>query len=288
MASTSLVKRSLAPAWVRPEALNVTPDLLGMPLAPNGRRALAILVDVALIGVLSTTGMFWSVAGVGALAVQLRRRTPRRPLWRTLLMWLALAWLAIVAFGHGADWLLHRDNPARVAAAVREEGVDEDDDAGPAAAAVTALASAPASVYVGASAAPASTVQARQSARIAALEAQLAAARKPHSLSWRDELQRQLQRLGLSFGWAIAYFTLLPYWWKGQTVGKRLSGLRVVELTGKPLSLMTCFGRYGGYAAGLATGGMGFVQVLWDPNRQAVQDKLAHTVVVDLRAPRAS
>jgi hypothetical protein len=51
---------------------------------------------------------------------------------------------------------------------------------------------------------------------------------------------------------------------------------------------MTCFGRYGGYAAGLATGGTGFLQVLWDPNRQAVEDKLAHTVVVDLRGPRAA
>jgi hypothetical protein len=50
---------------------------------------------------------------------------------------------------------------------------------------------------------------------------------------------------------------------------------------------MDCFGRYGGYAAGLATAGIGLLQVLWDPNRQAVQDKLAHTVVIDLRAPRA-
>jgi hypothetical protein len=284
MASTSLVKRSLAPAWVRPEALNVTPDLLGMPLAPNGRRALAILLDVALIGVLSTTGMFWSVAGAGALAVQLRRRTPRRPLWRSLLMSLALAWLAIVAFAHGADWLIHHDDPARVAATAREDALDEDDVAASAVAAATALASAPSSASVATAALLGSTVEARQSARIAALEAQLAATH--HPLSWHDALQRQLRRLGLSFGWAIAYFTLLPFWWKGQTVGKRLFGLRIVELTGRPLGLMTCFGRYGGYAAGLATGGMGFLQVLWDPNRQAVQDKLAHTVVVDLRAPR--
>ena len=286
MAATSLFKRSLAQAWVRPEALNVTPDLLGMPLAPNGRRALAILVDVALIGVLSTTGMFWSVAGAGALAVQLRRTTPRRPLWRSVLMSLALAWLAIVAFAHGADWLIHHDDPAHVAAAAREDALDEDDAAASAASAATAEASAPSRASVASSAASGSTVEARQSARIAALEAQLAAAR--HPLSWRDALQRQLRRLGLSFGWAIAYFTLLPFWWKGQTVGKRLFGLRVVELTGKPLGLMTCFGRYGGYAAGLATGGLGFLQVLWDPNRQAVQDKLAHTVVVDLRAPRVS
>jgi hypothetical protein len=32
---------------------------------------------------------------------------------------------------------------------------------------------------------------------------------------------------------------------------------------------------------------MGLLQILWDPNRQAVEDKLAHTVVVDLRGPRA-
>nr|MDP9124833.1 RDD family protein [Pseudomonadota bacterium] len=115
------------------------------------------------------------------------------------------------------------------------------------------------------------------------LEAQLAEARKPRPLQWRDDAMRRLHRLGLRFGWAIAYFSLLPFWWKGQTVGKRLFGLRVVELTGKPLGLMTA----GGYAAGLATGGMGFLQVLWDPNRQAVEDKLAHTVVVDLRGPRA-
>ena len=281
MASTSLVKRTLAPAWVRPEALNVTPDLLGAPLAPHGRRALAILVDIALIGVLSTTGMFWAVAGVGALAIQLlRTTTPRRPLWRSAIMWIALAWLSIVAFGHGADWLIHHNDPARVAASAAGDGDDEDSNE------VPATASAPASVP--ASAAAQAAVAASQSARIAALEAELAAARQSHPLHWRDELQRRLHKLGLRFGWAIAYFSLLPFWWKGQTVGKRLFGLRVMELTGKPLGLMTCFGRYGGYAAGLATGGMGFLQVLWDPNRQAVQDKLAHTVVVDLRGPRAT
>ena len=284
MGATSLVKRALAPAWVRPEALNVTPDLLGAPLAPNGRRALAMGVDIGLIGLLSTTGMFWTVAGVGALVIQLRRRTPRRPLWRSVLMGLVLAWLLIVAFAQGADWLIHRDDPARVAAAAREEG--DDDDADAAASAVSAPASVPA--LAPASAASDADMAGRQSARIAVLESELAAARKARALPWRDDLQRRLRRLGLRFGWAIAYFTLLPTWWRGQTVGKRLFGLRVVELTGKPLGLMTSFGRYGGYAAGLATGGLGFLQVLWDPNRQAVQDKLAHTVVIDLRRPRAA
>ncbi len=282
MGSTALVKRAVAPAWVRPEALNVTPDLLGAPLAPNGRRALAMGVDVALVGLLSTTGMFWSVAGVGALAIQLRRKTPKRPLWRSVLMWLVLAWLVVVAYAHGADWLIHHNDPARVAAAASEAGDDDDEDApAPAASAAT-----PASAVVAAASAP--SVEASQAARIATLETELAAARKAHPLSWRDELQHRLHRVGLRFGWAIAYFTLLPTWWRGQTVGKRLFGLRVVHLTGKTMGLMDCFGRYGGYAAGLATGGIGLLQVLWDPNRQAVEDKLAHTVVIDLRGPRAA
>ena len=37
----------------------------------------------------------------------------------------------------------------------------------------------------------------------------------------------------------------------------------------------------------MATGGLGFAQLLWDPNRQALQDKAAHTAVLDLRAARS-
>jgi hypothetical protein len=127
---------------------------------------------------------------------------------------------------------------------------------------------------------------AESTARIARLEAQLAEARHPRVLTWQERLRASLRKLGVGFGWAAVYFSLLPTWWKGQTIGKKVFGLKIVELTGKPLTLVTSFGRYGGYAAGMATGGMGFVQVAWDPNRQAVQDKIAHTVVVDLRSPR--
>lgn len=279
MGSTDLVKRVRAPAWVRPEALNVTPDLLGMPLAPHGRRALAMGVDLSLIGLLSTTGMFWVVAGIGALLVQLRRPLPTRPRSRSALMGIALALLVLLAARHAEQWFQHRNDPPRAESA-RDD--DDDDD--------TAAAAAPAASSTAAGLAPvaADRQQARDAARLRDLEAQLAEAREPRPLQWRDDAMRRLHRLGLRFGWAIAYFSLLPFWWQGQTVGKRLCGLRVVELTGKPLGLMTCFGRYGGYAAGLATGGMGFLQVLWDPNRQAVEDKLAHTVVVDLRGPRTA
>jgi hypothetical protein len=277
MAQAGFVQRALAPAWVRPEALNVTPELLGAPLAPHGRRAAAMGVDVALVGLLSSTGMFWVVAGIGALAVQLRTPTPGRPRSRRVLMWVALALLLLVAFDSGSAWWAHRNDPPRAAAADKD---DEDDDAAAAAAVASANAASVALLAAG-------RQHAQDAARIEALEAQLAEARKPRPLQWRDEALHRLHRLGLRFGWAIAYFSLLPFWWKGQTVGKRLFGLRVVHLAGKPLGVMDCFGRYGGYAAGLATGGIGLLQVLWDPNRQAVEDKLAHTVVIDLRGPRA-
>ena len=273
MARTNLVRQARARAWVRPEALNVTSDLLGMPLAPHGRRAFAMGVDLALIGLLSTTGMLWVVAGIGALLVQLLRPSPERPRARSVLMWLTLALLLTVAWDRGTTWWSHRSDPPSAAAAKDDD--DDDDD-------VAAAASSPASAVLFA----AEKQHAQDATRIRDLETQLAEARKPRPVQWRDDALRRLHKAGLRFGWAIAYFSLLPFWWAGQTVGKRLFGLRVVHLTGKPLGLMDCFGRYGGYAAGLATGGMGLLQVLWDPNRQAVEDKLAHTVVVDLRGPR--
>ena len=275
MARSDFFRPLVAPSWVRPEALNVTPDLLGMPLAPHGRRALALVVDLAVIGVLSTTGMFWAVAGIGALIIQLRRPLPGRPRSRSALMWLALVVLVVVVAQRAQHWVEHRNDPPRATAVADDDHED--------------VAVAAAAAFAASDVAPHAAVlrEAHDAGRIHELESQLAEARKPRAIQWEDDALRQLHRLGLKFGWAIAYFSLLPFWWKGQTLGKRLFGLRVVELTGKPLGLMTCFRRYGGYAAGLATGGMGFLQILWDANRQAVEDKLAHTVVVDLRGPRA-
>ena len=101
--------------------------------------------------------------------------------------------------------------------------------------------------------------------------------------SWSDDLGLGL---GLGLGWTVLNFSALPEWWKGQTLGKRLFKLRVVELTGKPMTLMLAFKRYGGYAAGVSTGLFGFLQVLWDGNCQALHDKAAHTVVLDLNRAR--
>lgn len=92
-----------------------------------------------------------------------------------------------------------------------------------------------------------------------------------------------IKDLGLSFGWATFYFTVLTALWDGQTPGKKLLKIRVIQLDGSPLSIWDSFGRYGGYGAGLATGLLGFLQIYWDPNRQAIHDKISATIVIDVK-----
>jgi uncharacterized RDD family membrane protein YckC len=89
--------------------------------------------------------------------------------------------------------------------------------------------------------------------------------------------------LGLGLGWAALYFSVFTAWWRGQTIGKKIVGIEVVKLDGNYPSLWESFGRYGGYGAGFATGLLGFLQIYWDPNRQAIQDKISETLVLRLQ-----
>ena len=150
-------------------------------------------------------------------------------------------------------------------------------------------------------------VHARDSARAGALRPRLASALARDSLdelrgevaelrSDKSELEREKERLenrgllstliewlddlGLGFGWIGLYFTAFTALWKGQTPGKKLMGIRVLRLDGLPMTLWASFERFGGYAAGFFTGLMGYAQVFWDRNRQAIQDKISETVVV--------
>ncbi|WP_372628183.1 RDD family protein [Arsukibacterium sp.] len=95
-------------------------------------------------------------------------------------------------------------------------------------------------------------------------------------------LQGILTDLGIGFGWAVFYFTLFISWNGGQTVGKAIMAIKVVQLNNTPLTLWQAFGRQGGYSAGFATGLLGFIQIYWDPNRQAIQDKVADTLVLKI------
>jgi hypothetical protein len=89
-----------------------------------------------------------------------------------------------------------------------------------------------------------------------------------------------VDELSFGFGWWTLYLTVFLSWWKGQTVGKRLMGIRVVRLDGEPITWWVAFERVGGYAAGFATGLLGFAQVFWDANRQGIHDRIVGTVVI--------
>ncbi|UCF21358.1 MAG: RDD family protein [Gemmatimonadota bacterium] len=86
--------------------------------------------------------------------------------------------------------------------------------------------------------------------------------------------------IGIEFGWSALYFTLFPLFWSGRTPGKRLLRIRVVRLDAKPLGWWSALNRFGGYAASIFTGLLGFFEMFWDDNRQALQDRIASTVVI--------
>lgn len=92
--------------------------------------------------------------------------------------------------------------------------------------------------------------------------------------------------IGIGFGWAGLYFTMFLAFWGGRTPGKRAMGIQVVRLDGKPIGLWASFNRFGGYAASIFTGLLGFFEMFWDANRQALHDRIASTVVIRERGGR--
>ena len=90
---------------------------------------------------------------------------------------------------------------------------------------------------------------------------------------------------GLSgvLGWGglfVTWFTLMTFVTGGRSPGKAVFRIRVVRLEGGKLRLWDCFARSGGYSASAATLMLGFLEAIWHPNRQAIHDKIAGTVVV--------
>src|SRR5258706_1685179 len=76
--------------------------------------------------------------------------------------------------------------------------------------------------------------------------------------------------------------------WKlrGTTVGGIVCNLRVVRLDGRPINWPTAIVRALGCFLSAAVAGLGFIWVVFDPERQSWHDKIAGTVVV--RAPRGA
>lgn len=284
---------SLAPRRIAAEDLNVSPDVQAFVLAAPKRRLRAMIVDMVVVLLAGAillpasatreddeeedadaarpTAVIAPKAAstmTPAEAVSMGARMLQSAASATAAAEAAKAHrkaerLARAASASPVPTASGASTPGSAPAAGDEEEADTDEGAAIAAA---ALAELPREELV---------------KQVESLQRKLARARKPQA--WYDRAWRLLHGLVTGYGVSLLYFTLLPAFWRGQTLGKRMMGLRIVEITGKPITLRLAFTRYGGYVAGLVTGGFGLAQLLWDRNRQGLQDKVAHTVVVDER-----
>ena len=289
---------------ITPDAFSVHPSLLGLPLARPSRRLVAMLLDLLLVAIIAhssgplllalaaayVTFRFaarWTGTGTGFFSRTLRLSVRAFGAFVLFLIAMAVASGARDLGRKAAGTEPERSGAARADLAARPQAA-----AAPAPASPDSLALA----Y-------AAALAEDDSAAAAALAPQLGSALARDSL---DRLRRDVRRareetervresgeagviawivdfldeMGVGLGWTGLYFTGFLAVWKGQTPGKRHLGIRVVRLNGQPMSLWMSFERFGGYAAGLFTGLLGYAQVYWDHNRQMIHDKIVETVVV--------
>jgi uncharacterized RDD family membrane protein YckC len=250
---------------VTPDAFSVDPPLLGTPLAPPWRRGLAILIDIFLVAsITALTSGFWFVLGVVAAAFLFTRagksgkdhRAPRGVrLFLGCMGFAVLTMTAVVVVGI-LQTMDQRNSPTF-------DGAPE-------------MENAEALDLVGDTVGELAEDLARMTLEVARAELDDALQRRS-LVGW---FTSRLDSLGFGFGWWTLYFAILMPWMGGQTPGKRVMQVRVVRLDGHPITWWHAFERAGGYAAGLATGTLGFAQIYWDANRQGIHDKVAGTVVI--------
>ena len=336
-----------------PAAFQVDPTLRGLPLASYSRRLAALVIDLALVALLTQTGgltlstliaivVFW-------LIIRSRKKTWWSRLWRgsvglvasffVFILVLSVTWDGPVSYGPNVDWGsfsadMASSDPAVQAAAIAqleaqlEEGFNEESlvatlesfgvdmshekvaEAEPLdrEELILQLEEQLAALRGGEDGSSADPESVRKALLpwVAGVELEAAKADRTRLIRRLGELQKDNLRLqeqvdhpsfkyavqalasdlGLTMGWAGIYFTLFLVVAAGRTPGKWLMGLRVARVDGSPLSAWSSFERFAGYAAGLATGMLGFLQVFWDRNGQSIQDSIAGTVVLDDRDPK--
>ena len=86
----------------------------------------------------------------------------------------------------------------------------------------------------------------------------------------------------LSLAVGVAYYATLEGGATGQTLGKRICNIRVVdEVTGQPgIGFGRGVGRYFARWLSAIPLGLGYFWMLWDPKKQCWHDKLVHDLVV--------
>ncbi len=112
----------------------------------------------------------------------------------------------------------------------------------------------------------------------------------PQEFLWRHYVLRQ-QNIEMRWDFheagniivMLLYWALFNYFANGRTPGKFLARTQVMSLVGERMSFWQSVERALGYGAAVLEAGLGFVQFFWDKNRMCAQDRLAETIVVDLR-----
>jgi uncharacterized RDD family membrane protein YckC len=84
---------------------------------------------------------------------------------------------------------------------------------------------------------------------------------------------------GISILLNMTYFTYY-HGTIGQTPGKKLLGLKVIQTTGKQMTLGTAFLRWVGYIISKLVFYLGFIWIIFDGRKQGWHDKIAGTYVI--------
>jgi uncharacterized RDD family membrane protein YckC len=101
-------------------------------------------------------------------------------------------------------------------------------------------------------------------------------------------LEGAFRSVGYALGFlaAVAYFTYFEGGPSGAGFGKRAMQIRVVDLdTGGPIGYTRAAVRYLGRFVSAIVLYLGYLWMLWDPEKQCWHDKFARDLVVPVEAP---
>lgn len=84
---------------------------------------------------------------------------------------------------------------------------------------------------------------------------------------------------------SLSYYTIL-HGSKGQTLGKKIVGLKVVHISGRSLGFGQAFVRWVGYILCALSLSIGFFWIAFDKNKQGWHDRIANSFVVKVKRGR--
>ena len=239
----------------------VIPSLIGVPLASPARRGLALAIDFALCLVPSL------VVALGVALLALRIQDPK-------------AFRALPAVLSHDPQAAKPASPEALAAfaplLVRLEATGLPEEVG-------------AALKRDDPAAAADLLRDRNFLFVLSLDERQDAAPKPGTIRVRieDVIPKTVRAIG-TWGVMGLYFGLLTAGKRGQTLGKRLLGIRVARLDGHRLSLLESIDRFVGYLHVPGSGGLALLDLWRDPNRRMAYDRAAHTVVIRVAKAKPS